>query len=137
MKESISRILFLSALGCVPLMGLLVLPVLVGGFVDDLGLSERDAGLLASASFLGAAVAALILAPLIGRLNLRRLATVGLLIMAVADGACIFVDRLSIEVLVVLRFLSGLGSAGVYGAVMGGFAGFRQPDRAYGLFMAC
>lgn len=137
MKESISRILFLSALGCVPLMGLLVLPVLVGGFVDDLGLSERDAGLLASASFLGAAVAALILAPLIGRLNLRRLATVGLLIMAVADGACIFAEGLSMEVLAALRFLSGLGSAGAYGAVMGGFAGFRQPDRAYGLFMAC
>lgn len=136
-KESISRILFLSALGCVPLAGLLVLPVMVGGFVDDLGFSERDAGLLASASFLGAALAALVLAFRIGHMNLRHVATAGLLLMALADGACIFADRLSIEALTVLRFLSGVGSAGVYGAVMGGFAGFRKPDRAYGLFMAC
>lgn len=137
MKESVSRIGFLSLLGCVPLAGLLVLPVMVGGFVDDLQFSERDAGLLASASFLGAALAALLLAFRIGHLNLRYLALAGLLTMALADGLCIFADRLSVEVLVMLRFISGVGSAGVYAAVMGGFAGFRHPVRAYGLFMAC
>lgn len=136
-KESVKQILLLSVLGCVPLAGLLVLPVMVGGFVDDLGFSERDAGLLASASFLGAALAALVLAFRIGHLNLRHVAMGGLLLMALTDGTCIFADRLTIEALAVLRFFSGVGSAGVYGAVMGGFAGFRQPDRAYGLFMAC
>lgn len=137
MKESPGRILALSILGCVPLAGLLVLPVLVGSFVDDLGMTEREAGLLASASFLGAALGALAIAVTIHRLPLRGLAAVGLLLMALADGLFVIAAQLPVELLAVVRFFSGLGSATVYAAVMGGFAGFRQPDRAYGLFMAC
>lgn len=134
--ENGARLARLSLLGCVSLLGLLVLPVVVGGWVDQLSFSERDAGLLSSASFLGAALAALALAFRMHRLNLRRVALFGLLGMALADGASALAAGLPPVAVVGARFLSGVASAGVYGAVMGTFAGFRLPDRAYGLFMA-
>ncbi|MEM1413098.1 MAG: MFS transporter, partial [Pseudomonadota bacterium] len=130
------RLFQLSMIGCVSLLGLLVLPVVVGGWVDELGFSERDAGLLSSASFLGSALAALVLAFRIHRLNLRLVAGIGLLGMAIADGVSALAGNLPPLAIVAVRFVSGVASAGVYGAVMGSLAGFRSPDRGYGLFMA-
>lgn len=134
--DSNLRLAQLSVLGCISLLGLLVLPIVVGGWVDELGYSERDAGLLSSASFLGSAGAALVLAFRMHRLDLRLVAGLGLLGMALADGLSALAGSLPPTAIVGARFLSGVASAGVYGAVMGSIAGFRAPDRGYGLFMA-
>lgn len=136
MSDAWTRTAALSLSGCVPLLPLLVLPVMVGGFVDHLGLGEDQAGWLASAGFLGAALAALLLAFRMHRLDLRRLALLGLLLMAVTDGLSAFAGQWDWKVLASLRLLSGLGSGMAYGAVMGSFACWREPDRAYGFFMA-
>lgn len=135
-RDSAWSFLQLSVLGLISLLGLLVLPLVVGGWVDELGYSERDAGLLSSASFFGAALAALALAFRIHHLDLRRVALLGLLGMAAADGVSALAGSLPVPAIVVARFVSGVASAGVYGVVMGAFAGFRAPDRAYGGFMA-
>lgn len=136
MRDPLNRTVHIALVGCVSIMPLLVLPVMVGAFVDAMGLGERDAGLLASAGFLGAAAAALILAFRIHHLDLRRMTVLGLVIMVAADGASIAAAALPLYVLVALRFISGAAGAAVYGGVMSAYAAWREPDRAYGLFMA-
>ena len=136
MPQSPKRTSLISLLGCVSLMPLLVLPILVGAYVDELGLGESGAGWVASAGFLGSAIGALGLAFRIHHLNLRRLATYSLLLMAVTDGLSIFAASLPLVVLILLRLISGIAAAAVYGSVMSAFAAWREPDRAYGFFMA-
>jgi predicted MFS family arabinose efflux permease len=128
--------LLASTLGCISLLGLLILPLVVGGLVDELGFSERDAGLLSSASFLGAASVALALSFRIHHLDLRRLALIGLLGMAVGDGFSAAAAHLPVEAVIAARFLSGAASGALYGAVMASFAAHPRPDRSYGIFMA-
>jgi MFS family permease len=55
--------------------------------------------------------------------------------MVLADGGSIAAAHMPFWLFVTLRFLSGIGGAAAYASVMGSFAGWRQPDRAYGLFM--
>lgn len=136
MKDSLARTTALALLGCVTLLPLLILPLMVGGFVDYLGLEENQAGWLASAGFLGAALAALLLAFRMHHLDLVRLAFFSLLLMIIADALSAFTGAETRAWLAALRFLSGLGGGLAYGAVMGSFASWKEPDRAYGLFMA-
>ena len=131
-----ARIFALSILGSVAIVPLLVLPVMVGSFVDYLGMTESIAGWAASASFLGGALAAFVLSLRIHQLDLRRLAWAGLLVMLVCDAACIAAASLPTWTFFALRFFSGVGAAGAYASVIAAFARTREPDRAYGLFMA-
>lgn len=136
LHPSIRDLLLASTLGCISLLGLLILPLLVGGWVDELGFSERDAGLLSSASFLGAAGVALVLSLRIHRLDLRRLAFIGLLGMVLGDGISAGAGHLPVGVVIAARFVSGAASGALYGAVMAAFAAHHRPDRSYGTFMA-
>jgi MFS family permease len=135
-KDNLRRTVLLSFLGSISLMPLLVLPVMVGSFVDYLALSDSEAGYVASAGFLGGATAAIVISLRIHHMDLRRMAYAGLGLMVVADGGSIAAAQMPFWLFVILRFLSGIGGAAAYASVMGSFAGWRQPDRAYGLFMA-
>ena len=135
-KDSLQRTILLAVLGSITLMPLLVLPVMVGSFVDYLGLNESEAGYLASAGFLGSAVAAIFVSLRVHHLDLRRLAYMGLVLMIVADSASGAAVHIPFWVLVGLRFVSGVGGAAAYASVMSAYAGWREPDRAYGLFMS-
>ena len=135
-KDNVKRTALLAVLGSFTLTPLLVLPVMLGSFVDFLGLSESEAGYLASAGFLGAAVSAIYASLRIHHLDLRRLAYTGLALMILTDGVSIAAVHLPFWVLVALRFISGVGGAAAYASVMSAFAGWREPDRAYGLFMS-
>lgn len=136
MKDSAKRTILLSLLGSVSLLPLLVLPVMVGAFVDHLGLTESGAGWLASAGFLGSATGAILFALRIHHLDLRKIALAGLSLMIICDLASVGAVALPGGLLIGLRYVSGFGSAAVYAAVMTTYARRREPDRAYGLFMA-
>lgn len=135
-KDNIRRTALLAVLGSMTLMPLLVLPVMVGSFVDYLGLTESEAGYLASAGFLGSAVSAIYVSLRIHHLDLRRLASLGLVLMIFADGASSAAVQMPFWALVALRFISGVGGAAAYASVMSAYANWREPDRAYGLFMS-
>jgi MFS family permease len=135
-QDNVRRTILLAVLGSVSLMPLLVLPVMVGSFVDHLVLSDSEAGYVASAGFLGGAIAAIFVSLRIHHVNLRQMAYFGLGLMVLADGGSIAAAHLPFSLFVLLRFLSGVGGAAAYASVMGSFAGWREPDRAYGLFMA-
>jgi MFS family permease len=133
---NLRRTLLMAILGSVSLMPLLVLPIVVGGFVDFLTFTESEAGYLASAGFLGSAVAAIVISLRIHHLDLRRLAWMGITVLILCDAMSIFAAELDTWVFVAVRFLSGAGGATAYAAVMGAYAGWKQPERAYGLFMS-
>jgi MFS family permease len=135
-KDNVKRTVLLSVLGSISLMPLLVLPVMVGSFVDHMALSDSEAGYVASAGFLGGAVAAIFISLRIHHVDMRRMAYVGLGLMILADGGSIAAAHLDFWLFVALRFFSGIGGVAAYASVMGSFAGWREPDRAYGLFMA-
>jgi len=135
-KDNVRRTVLLSVLGSIALMPLLILPVMVGSFVDYMALSDSEAGYVASAGFLGGALAAIFISLRIHHVNLRRLAFAGLGLMILADGGSIAAAQISFWLFVTLRFLSGIGGVAAYASVMGSFAAWREPDRAYGLFMA-
>jgi len=135
-KDNVKRTVMLAVLGSISLMPLLVLPVMVGSFVDHMALSDSEAGYVASAGFLGGALAAIFISLRIHHVDMRRMAYVGLGLMVLADGGSIAAAHLNFWLFVVLRFFSGIGGAAAYASVMGSYAGWREPDRAYGLFMA-
>jgi predicted MFS family arabinose efflux permease len=134
--EQAGRTSLLAVLGAVALFPLLILPVIVGSFVDYVGLTESEAGWAVAIGALGAALAAIPVALTIHHLDLRRLALSGLILMAVADGLSMAAASLPVWVFLSLRFLSGVGAACAYASVMSAYAGWKEPDRAYGLFMA-
>ena len=133
---NLRRTLLMAILGSVSLMPLLVLPIVVGGFVDYLAFTESEAGYVASAGFLGSATAAIVISLRIHHLDLRRLAWTGLAVLILCDAISIFAAQLDTWAFVAVRFLSGAGGAAAYAAVMGAYAGWKQPERAYGLFMS-
>jgi predicted MFS family arabinose efflux permease len=133
--EQPARTAAIATLGAVALFPLLVLPIIVGGFVDHIGMSESQAGWATATGALGAALAAIPVALTIHHLDLRRLATAGLIVMAIADGLSIAALSIPVETFFALRFLSGVGAAGVYASVVSGYAAWDAPDRAYGFFM--
>ena len=136
MKDSLLRTVLLALLGSVSLMPLLVLPVMVGGFVDYLGMTQSGAGWAASAGFLGSATGAILVALRIHHLDLRKIALAGLIVMIICDTASMIAASLPGWLFLVLRFGTGVGSAAVFAAVMTTYARRCEPDRAYGLFMA-
>lgn len=135
-KDNLRRTLLLAILGSIALLPLLVLPVMVGSFVDHLALSNSEAGYVASVGFLGGALAAIYISLRIHHVNFRRLAFTGLGLLILSDGICIAAEQLPVWIFVALRFLAGVGGVAAYASVMGSFAGWREPARAYGLFMS-
>ncbi|MGI9264405.1 MAG: MFS transporter, partial [Gammaproteobacteria bacterium] len=125
----------IATLGSICLFPLIVLPVIVGAFVDYIGMTESQAGLAIAVGALGSAVTAVPVALAIHHLDLKRLALVGLIVMVIADGLSIAAMSIPVEAFITLRFFSGVGAAAVYAAVMSGYAAWEESDRAYGLFM--
>ncbi len=129
------RTVLLAVLGTVALIPLLLLPVIVGGLIDGAGMSESSAGWTASFGSFGGALAAIVLAMRIHHLDLRRLATVGLLVLIISDLFSALVGRIPLAAYISLRFIAGVGGGAIYAAVMSAFAGHAAPERSYGLFV--
>ncbi len=90
---------------------IVILPALVQGYVGQLGMSERDAGFLASMETWGMFVAALAMMVLMSRVNWRTLIRVSLIAMVAANLLSIFTGNA--VALSVLRFAAGLGGGAI------------------------
>ena len=124
-----------SVLGSVSLMPLLILPTMVGALVDYAGFTEAEAGWVAAVGFAGSALGAIVAGLRIRHFDPRILGVVGLIFLAVFDAASIFAGRLPTWLFVTFRFVSGLGGAVAYAAVMATIATMSNPERGYGVFM--
>ena len=136
MNPEMTRIIRISILGAISLLPLLILPVMVGALVDDVGFTESEAGWVTAIFFVGSAIAALVIGLRIRHLDPLKLATFGLLMLVVFDATAILVSQLPVWLFLVTRFLAGVGSACAYAAVMASIASTSVPERGYGIFMA-
>ncbi|HEV7320496.1 MAG TPA: MFS transporter [Ensifer sp.] len=115
--------------GLVPQMS----PFVVAGLIDGLALSEREAGIIASAELLALAVTAILVAPLLPRLSCRYAGMSALFLTVAAQAASITSDGWTS--LVLLRGLAGIGEGALYAMSLSIVASHcRNPERIFGLF---
>ena len=90
---------------------IIILPALVQGFVEQLGLTEQEAGFLASTETWGMFIATFAMMALISRVNWRLLIRISLVAMIGANVLSILTENPAL--LYVLRFAAGLGAGAI------------------------
>jgi len=130
------RIVALSILGSVTLLPILILPTMVGALIDHADFSDSQAGWVVSVGFVGSALGAIVIGLRIHHFNPRVLALVGVLALALFDVLSAAVGSIPTSVFLSFRFLSGLGGAIAYAAVLATIAASDEPEKGYGIFMA-
>ncbi|WDZ79325.1 MFS transporter (plasmid) [Ensifer adhaerens] len=115
--------------GLVPQMS----PFVVAGLIDGLALSERDAGVVASAELLALAATATLIAPILPRVSYRRAGLFAVLLTLAAQAASITADGWAM--LVLLRALAGIGEGALYAMSLSIVASHsRNPEKIFGYF---
>ena len=135
MQAETVRIIRASILGSVAILPILILPSLVGALVDYSAFTEAEAGWVVAVGFAGSALGAITAGLRIQHLDPRKLAVLGLLMLAIFDAASMLVNQLPTWLFVTFRFVSGIGGAVAYAAVMASIAASNNPERGYGIFM--
>ncbi len=126
-----------AAVGALAIAGssfFLLLPLFVGRFVEDLGFTESQAGIVASWEMAGIAISSLLAVFWIPRLNARRAVATSLVGLALVNA---FAATLATpSSMYVARFVAGFFGGVVYQVVSARIASTRQPDRMYGVLFS-
>lgn len=124
--KTIAISLYMTLVGYGVLVGI---PVISTAWVTLLGFSEVEVGRVAGADLGGLSLGAVITAALIGNVNRRLLAVIGLSLAVLANGLCIGLT--DYDQVLWLRLLSGIGS-GIYTAVaVSALGASSKPALAY------
>jgi len=110
-------------------VGMSLIPLLVGAGSDSLGLSQKQAGFLASADLAGIAVAAVLCTIWIRKLPWRPLALVGILIIVTSNLISIWIS--SFYLLCLMRFITEFGQGIIFSLAMVSIADTAKPDRYF------
>lgn len=113
---------------------LVVQPMVVGAMVDTLGLTERQAGILASVELTGVTLAILGLIGLVSRTPRATLAVVAVSAIVGANVMTCFVRDFGW--LIPLRFVSGVGAAAAFCVYMNIAASREQPESVFAVVNA-
>lgn len=132
-SDSIVGLCLLSVLGVVGLSGLMLLPVLLGAYVDFLSLSETQAGWITSANLAGIALMSLLVSFQVRHRSLYQIAFWGLIVMLLFDALSMLSGDL--KSLLFLRFMSGLGGGAVQAVVASAIARSAIAGRGYGIYI--
>ncbi|TAK54723.1 MAG: MFS transporter [Gammaproteobacteria bacterium] len=114
--------------------GMMVMPMIVGVYVDELGFSGRQAGLLASVEATGMCVASLLGLVWVRTLNWRLATLLGL-------GCALAANLLAAGVhqfapMLACRALASLGAGTAFAAATASLAEQRKPETAFGIGLA-
>ena len=112
-------------------LGMTLVPLMVGAAAKDLGFSDSQVGFLASADLIGLAVAAVSAVFWIHRVSWRVVGLISTLI--IIAGNALSAVATSFEVLCVARFITELGSGGVFSLAMVTLGATRHPDRFFAI----
>jgi predicted MFS family arabinose efflux permease len=108
-------------------------PFMIGGLMDGLSLSERDAGFVVSVEILALAVTAIAIAPILPEFSDRRVGFVAVALAVLAQSASIL--SASLPLLTLLRGLAGVGEGALYALSLSVVASrSSNPDKVYGYF---
>lgn len=110
-----------------------IMPALVSGLIDGLGISDKQAGFIGSANIYGAAVGALFVVFLIKRVAWRTGAYACLFLLIAIDlGSTLVTDGLA---LIFVRFLHGFVGGVLVGIGFAVIARTTVPDRTFGMLL--
>jgi len=133
-QDSARALLTMMAFSLVGNTVLAVQPMVVGGLVDYLHFSQREAGLVASAELTGFSLAGIALLTFVHRVDRRVLAYVGIAIVVTADLIACAVK--TFPLMFAVRMLAGAGSAIAYAIFPVLAASSSRPERVFGLVNA-
>jgi predicted MFS family arabinose efflux permease len=133
-SDTVRALLTMIAFSMVGNTVLVVQPMVVGGLVDLLHFTEREAGFIAAAELLGFSLASLVVLTFVHKVNRRVLALAGVAILVVVDIiACTITTY---PPMLVLRFMAGAGSATAYAIFPTLAAASSRPERVFGIVNA-
>ncbi len=112
----------------------ILMPLIVGGVIDDYGFSEQQAGLVASMEGLGLVLGLLVGAQWVRRVSWTRMLCIGLAAYALVNLLSAGVQGLF--ALAAMRLLSGFCGGSVFAIVNAALGDNKAPDRAFGLAQA-
>ncbi|WP_261841835.1 MFS transporter [Aliamphritea ceti] len=116
-----------------PALVIIFLPMLVGGMVEHLGMTDQQAGFVATSDMLGYTIGTLSSFFFIHKVNWRKLSLACIALMVAANALSGNIS--DYDTLLAVRFVSGLGG-GVLTAVTFAVIGqMRDPDSAYGWWL--
>ncbi|MBX3431158.1 MAG: MFS transporter [Hyphomonadaceae bacterium] len=131
--ESLLASFILAILATAGLFYVNIMAAIVTGLIDALGVSEREAGFVASANVYGAAVGALCAVGLVRVVPWRPFAAVALLLLIGIDiGSSLLRD---LNLLIATRALHGFVGGALVGVSYGIFSRTKSPDRTFGMLL--
>jgi len=124
----------ISFVGTIGLSSLMILPILVGSYVDYLGFAEDTAGWISAANLSGIAVMTLVVSLKTKHWPLAKIAGYGLMAMIVFDILTLYFH--SLPTFAALRFFSGMGGGAAQAAVAAAIARLMHSDKGFGIYIA-
>jgi predicted MFS family arabinose efflux permease len=111
----------------------LILPILVGGLADEFGWGGAQVGWLAAADMGGSALASLVMAVVIAKLDWRKSLRIAIVLAIVGNLASIFICNLA--PLLLVRAFTGICNGVVLSVVFASLCRSSNPDRYFGLYV--
>lgn len=133
-SKTLLRFIAYAIIGTAMIMPLLVLPAMVGTLVDEAGMTESYAGWVASINFAGGAMTGLYMAFRMHGLDLRKVATIALLMVILLE-VCSALAVAPNPLFLALRFLSGIAAGAASTAAVASFARHTDAERGFGIFI--
>ncbi len=126
-RQSIVAIVYLAVVGpCV----FILQPGFVQGLVAHLGLTEQQAGFIASWEMFGLATTTILLSFISSKVTWRKFVTICIFICVLGNLAS--VGQSDFEILTVVRFITGLGSGGIISLTFTMMGLTERSDRNFG-----
>jgi len=110
---------------------IILMPMLVGGVIDDFGFSEQQAGYIAAAEGMGLVVASLIAALWIRKISWTTMLLVGFLTTALLN--VVSANLYEFQPLLIARFLAGMTGGTIFAVTVAALGDNKQPDQAFGI----
>jgi predicted MFS family arabinose efflux permease len=109
----------------------ILMPLIVGGVIDDYGFSDQQAGTMASLEGLGLVCGLLLGAQWVRKLSWRKILFIGFLLYAVLNVISASIQAFTL--LVSIRFLTGFTGGSIFAIVVAALGDNKEPDRAFGI----
>jgi len=119
--------------GVIATLVFLILPIMVGGIADQFGWSEKQVGWLAAADMGGSAIASLVLAGFIAKLEWKKSILIAICFAVAGNLISIFMD--SLGSLLLIRVLTGFSNGVIMSIVFAMLCRSANPDRHFGVYV--
>ncbi|MDA5194142.1 MFS transporter [Govanella unica] len=116
---------------CTGFSSQMVMPLWIGAIIDNLGLTQKEAGSIASIEFMAVALVSVVVAVQVHRFNAKLTASVGLVLLLLGNLMAAYAD--SASMLTMCRVLTGVGKGLVVAITFSLVAGTSHPTRGFAL----